>query len=199
MGKVTITAVIFILLPYVITGKVADLKLSTPEDAKENVSSRIETLEHLEEVWKAASKALYTRRKGRYECPWPYQLIAGSCLHFYISTKDRFDWKAAQRYCWALDGDLVTAGDLQELVLLVGYMNVAKEGTFWIGGSRSNSTTAFQWVDGSSLPDISLPLWNYVDRSGHHCVALQETNASFKLRNLSCDSVYYRILCELLS
>ncbi|XP_047473670.1 C-type lectin domain family 1 member A-like [Penaeus chinensis] len=143
-----------------------------------------ESLEHRDEVPPTLQPTPFLRE----DCVSPYLRIAGQCLS--IQRILNVTWEGARVFCRALDGDLVVAGSFQDLLL--GYVNAYSSFMkmfrfMWIGASRPDAHSSFRWLDGSDLPPLTSPLWDYQDNDNYNCVYLGlYLNKSYKYRNADC-------------
>ncbi|XP_037775881.1 macrophage mannose receptor 1-like [Penaeus monodon] len=125
----------------------------------------------------------------RADCVIPYLRIARQCLsirHTFNAT-----WEGARDFCRALDGDLVVAASFQDLLL--GYVNAYPSfskmfrSSMWIGARRPDAHSSFRWLDGSDLPPLTSPLWDYQDNDDYNCVYLGlHLNKTYSYRNGDC-------------
>lgn len=196
--KFALEALTFVLLSRIIIATPLDATIKIrAEEVPDDISSYSLAKDELKEARKDLDQSVQPGRGNRYDCPWPFQLIADSCLHFSDLGSESSSWEHSRVYCWALNADLGSFGDEEELILLFGYMDGAKETVYMTGGSRHNSTSDFQWLDGSSLPDTSSPLWDYQEGKDYNCVVLLKIGGFYKLRNTYCSTEPYHKLCKL--
>ncbi|XP_063615377.1 C-type lectin domain family 7 member A-like [Penaeus indicus] len=144
-----------------------------------------ESLEHRDEVPPTLQPTPFLREN----CASPYFRVAGQCLS--IQNTFNVTWEGARDFCRALDGDLVVAASFIDLLL--GYVNAYSSfwktyrSSKWIGASRPDAHSSFRWLDGSDLPPLSSPLWDYQDNDDYDCVYLGfHHNETFKYRNADC-------------
>ncbi|XP_042866054.1 C-type lectin domain family 18 member C-like [Penaeus japonicus] len=137
----------------------------------------------------------------RRDCSAPYFRIGRECLSVLYTFN--VTWEGARGFCRALDGDLVVAASFQDLLLayLDAYASFTKmfRCTFWIGARRADALSSFQWLDGSDLPPLASPAWDYQDDDTYNCVSLEvDHNNNFKFKNADCKD-RNRMICQCLA
>ncbi|XP_037775882.1 macrophage mannose receptor 1-like [Penaeus monodon] len=127
--------------------------------------------------------------------------IARQCLS--IRQIVNATWEGARDFCRALDGDLVVAASFQDLLL--GYVNAYSSfskmfrSSMWIGARRPDAHSSFRWLDGSDLPPLTSPLWDYQDNDDYNCVYLGlHLNKTYMYRNGDCKDMH-RMTCQCLA
>ncbi|XP_066946607.1 uncharacterized protein [Macrobrachium rosenbergii] len=90
-------------------------------------------------------------------CPTLYTLIGDQCLSvFYVGS---VSWAEARAFCKVLGGDLFTFKNISQFADIVQHLQRHElPSSFWIGGSVSNDTVGWTWIDGSPM-EMGSPFW----------------------------------------
>ncbi|XP_042866056.1 uncharacterized protein LOC122249351 [Penaeus japonicus] len=144
---------------------------------------------------------LHPASSPRRDCSTPYIRIAGQCLSIRIMFN--VTWEGARGFCRALDGDLVVAASFQDLLLayLDAYASSARtyRRSQWIGARRADALSSFQWLDGSDLPPLASPAWDYQDDDSYNCVSLElDHSDTYRFRNADCKAGN-TVICQCLA
>ncbi|XP_064095939.1 uncharacterized protein LOC135207921 [Macrobrachium nipponense] len=106
-------------------------------------------------------------------CPTLYTLVGDQCLSvFYIGS---VSWGEARAFCKVLGGDLLTFKNISQFADIVQHLQRYElSSSFWIGGSVTNDTEGWTWIDGSPM-EMGTPFW--ATRYSGNCVNRNVTTA----------------------
>ncbi|XP_008944189.1 PREDICTED: killer cell lectin-like receptor subfamily G member 1 [Merops nubicus] len=118
-----------------------------------------------------ATALIWKMSDSHPRCPEQWVAYRGSCYSF---AKERKDWNASQRSCWAQGAHLLVISDASEMELF----KRIQSGYFWIG-LRNSTGSGWIWEDGSTFNDTKVPSNSPVQ----HCAVLMKDH----IRASSCE------------